>query len=181
VGISTTQSSTSFAIVSSTYEETPARKAQRTDCYVQLYYQQYRDQIKIVNRLRYDAPAPWLTDVKRRIRNSIAKLVPGESAGTVIRNEIADVALWFFERFSAELPKEPFISSSLQGDLVAEFYDEHEPLTMIFSDKFVIVFGSLRGDPVELKVDITSPSNLDNPTLIKRLRAGSYGSVATAT
>lgn len=95
--------------------------------------------------LRVSRPlvAPWLSNVKRRINDSITPSGREESnEGQWISGEIAEVAKNFFEAVSDVLPGEPEIYNSGTGDLVAEFKASHGSLTTILSRTSLVLFAA---------------------------------------
>ncbi len=100
-----------------------------------------------------NAPA-WLSAVEQRIRastrfNLAASVSRGEADGHWLTKEVADAAIAFFRKSADLLPGEPYIYSSRQGELIAEFGSRDETLTGVISSEWVILFANVRGTPVE--------------------------------
>jgi hypothetical protein len=79
------------------------------------------------------------------------------------------------------LPNEPHIYSSTQGDLVAEFKGIHGTLTSIVSPRFLILFASVNGVPVQetLRFGETTTAAIRRAVhnLTEKLRTGKHGPV----
>ena len=64
----------------------------------------------------------WLSEVERRIRDSIVPIEYSDLTSTEYLNEAAgSAALSFFQNNADLLPAEPHIYGTHDGDLVAEF------------------------------------------------------------
>jgi hypothetical protein len=99
--------------------------------------------------------ATWFNIVERRIRQSV--LLVGQRAendGRWLTQDIADTASAYFKATSDVLPAEPFIYSSRNGDLVAEFSAPHGTLTNIVSQTFVVAFAVVDGVPIEKRLEL---------------------------
>jgi hypothetical protein len=136
MSVATAADATLFRIRPFGYERSPADRAAKMDRYVRLYY---------LSRAPSDAssnwpPAlqgptrfrpTWLPVVERRIRDSIARLgwTDDTDEGRWLSWATAEAARIFFDTAADVLPGEPYIYSSKQGDLVAEFQDERGTLT----------------------------------------------------
>jgi hypothetical protein len=101
---------------------------------------------KLEEDLRFPPLAEWLSAVERRIKNST---IPSEFKMQYtqewLKEDVADAALRFFRNAADILPSEPFIYSSVDGDLVAEFSGTSGTLSAMISPKFVIVFAASGG------------------------------------
>ena len=124
--------------------------------------------------------AMWFNAVQRRIQKSTAP------SGRKIDNDqrwlsqdIADAASAFFKTTSDVLPSEPYIYSSLKGDLVAEFSGAHGTMTNIVSESSVIVFAVVDGAPVEKRLALgrseTDALRQELQRLTEMLRTGQHG------
>jgi len=134
--------------------------------------------------LQFPPPAPWLADVQRRLSNSIGVMTATASDGQWLSSDVVSAANLFFQATSDMLPAEPYLHSSLQGDLVAEFKSAHGPMTMIVSNRYALAMATINGEPVQSKVALTAaqPSTLraELAKITDALRAGKYGSVDPA-
>jgi hypothetical protein len=138
--------------------------------------------INIPNEIRGPSfgPASWLASVERRIRNSI---VPHgrevENDGRWLSYDIANAATSFFQTASDVLPSEPYIYSSLGGDLVAEFKAEHGTMTSVISDKFLVSMVVVDGEPIETRIEfgVVSPATIrrELTSIMTMLRTGKHG------
>jgi hypothetical protein len=124
--------------------------------------------------------AAWFNVVQRRIQKSTAPR--GRKADNDRRwlsQDIADAASAFFKTTSDVLPSEPYIYSSLKGDLVAEFSGAHGTMTNIVSEASVIVFAVVDGTPVERRLSLgrseTDALRQELQRLTKMLRTGQHG------
>jgi hypothetical protein len=124
--------------------------------------------------------ATWFNAVQRRIQKSTAP--QGRKVGNDRRwlsQDIADAASAFFKTTSDVLPSEPYIYSSLKGDLVAEFSGAHGTMTNIVSETSVIVFVVVDGAPVERRLPLgrneTDALRQELQRLTKMLRTGQHG------
>jgi hypothetical protein len=126
--------------------------------------------------------------VERRIRASTkSKLIDSESTahtdGRWLTPEVAGAALAFFQRSADLLPSEPYIYSSQQGDVVAEFGSKNGTLTSVISSDLVILFASVAGTPVERTLRPYEVSNTTIRSVVRdfteMLRKGHHGTVVT--
>jgi hypothetical protein len=103
--------------------------------------------------------APWLSDVSRRIKDSI---VPEgcqcENEGQWLSPSIALAATAFFQLTSDVLPSEPHIYSSLSGDLVAEFAGPRGILNAVISPRRIIALVVTGDSTIEKNIDWNSIS-----------------------
>lgn len=86
----------------------------------------------------------WLPIIQRRIRDSILPPDLTETDGCYLTREIAAAGTDFFATTAAVLPGEPYLDSTYQGDLVAEFSAAHGNLTAIVSTEFVLLFAATK-------------------------------------
>jgi hypothetical protein len=127
--------------------------------------------ISIPNEIRGPStgPASWLASVERRIRNSI---VPegreAQNDGRWLTYDIANAATVFFQTASDVLPSEPYIYSSLAGELVAEFKAEHGTMTSLISKTQLISLAVVDGLPIETRIDL---GVLSSSTIRKELNS----------
>jgi hypothetical protein len=122
--------------------------------------------------------AAWLNAVQRRIKMSTAPV--GRNIGNDRRwlsQDIADAAIAFFKTTSDVLPSEPYIYSSLKGDLVAEFSSTHGTMTNIISETSVIVFAVVDEVPVErpLSLSATDALRQELQDITNMLQTGQHG------
>jgi len=136
------------------------------------------------------APLPnipdWLDAVRHRIRDSIVpKGREADNNGQWLTEEIAGAACTFFEASSDLLPSEPFIYSSRQGDLVAEFASTAGSLTAIVSSKSVLLYAVVNGRPEHREVELLSEGSVrlrrDLDELTELLRTGRDGAVGSGS
>src|SRR5689334_6162092 len=90
----------------------------------------------------------WLHTVQQRIRNSILPQAQKENDGRWLSGDIAKAGSDFFQKTADLLTGEPFIYSSCEGDLVAEFSAEHGTMTSIVSSNFVLLFAVVDNVPL---------------------------------
>ncbi len=103
--------------------------------------------------------ATWFNIVERRIRQSVLPVDQrAENDGRWLTQDIADSASAFFKTTSDVLPAEPFIYSSRNGDLVAEFSAPHGTLTNIVSQTSVVAFAVVDGVPIEMRLELACRS-----------------------
>jgi hypothetical protein len=101
--------------------------------------------------------APWLGQLQRRLNLSIG-------LGTAVQNregqwlggDVVTAANNFFQATSDMFPAEPYIYSSREGDLVAEFSGGRGPLTMILSPKQAIAFAVVDGRRIHKEIPLTA-------------------------
>ncbi len=85
----------------------------------------------------------WLRRVERRIEDSVASEERrSEEPGRWLSESVAKAGLNFFRSSASLLPSEPFIYSSRDGRLVAEFKGEHGTLTTVVSTESTILFAA---------------------------------------
>lgn len=93
------------------------------------------------------SPAPWLGAVHRRLRES---MVPSgkelDNDGRWLSKEAAFAANAFFSSLSDVLPGEPYVYSSNDGDVVAEFKAPYGRMTSVVSSNGVVTLATLRND-----------------------------------
>ncbi len=97
--------------------------------------------------------------------------------------DIATSASAFFEMTSDVLPSEPYIYSSQNGDLVAEFDASHGTMTGIIAKNLVVLFAVVDGVPIERRVvlgsDSPRPLRRELQYLTEMLRTGQHAAVET--
>jgi hypothetical protein len=131
-------------------------------------------------------PADWLATVERRIRESINPYdVEYVNDGRWLTSTIAMQAMRFFQSTSDVLPGEPYIYSSMQGDLVAEFRAVHGSITSIIGTTSVVAFAVVNGEVVKEKLEFRSENlaaaRQELKRLTDKLRTGQHGAVETTT
>jgi hypothetical protein len=98
---------------------------------------------KLEKNLRIEPTVGWLSAVERRIKNST---LPNEyqlqDTQEWLQEDAATAALSFFRNAADILPSEPFIYSSVNGGLVAEFPGTSGTLSAMISPKAVIIFAA---------------------------------------
>ena len=188
----TAEYASAFRIPRANENQLSAEKTERTRRYLRFYY--------FANRLTYRtewqpaarifgpslrAPS-WLSAVERRIRDSThADLSISSSRenadGRFLTREVANAAISFFRQSADLLPSEPYIYSSQQGDLVAEFESKHGILTSVISPNWVILFAGVHGMPVERTVQPQQDSAAAVRSAVRdiadMLRTGHHGTV----
>lgn len=131
--------------------------------------------------------ASWLPVVQGRIVASTAEdasEVQAIESGQLLKQEIVNAALHFFEKASDVLPGEPYIYASKTGDLVAEFEAPHGTMTTIVSESFALAFAVIAGEqPLErrfaLTNDSTEPMRSELKALSDRMRTEQNGGMET--
>ena len=130
-------------------------------------------------------PAAWLETVQQRIRNSIT--ISAEdyvNDGSSLQSAIAARAIRFFQGTSDVLPGEPYIYSSLDGDLVAEFRAECGSMTAIVGKQFAVTYAVVNGtvldQTIELRDDNLASARQNLQQLTNNLRKGDHGAVESA-
>jgi hypothetical protein len=77
------------------------------------------------------------------------------------------------------LPAEPYLHSSLQGDLVAEFNSPYGPITMVVSGDHALAMATVQGQPVQSRMQLAGaqPDTLraELAKITEALRTGRYG------
>lgn len=131
--------------------QTPSEETERANV-LKRYYRWYgrkvpseevdvRPEIYLYKVLYYKPE--WLETVQRRIQNSILPYTKiNENDGRWLKQSVANAASDFFLKAADLLPSEPYIYSSVEGDLVAEFNAAKGPLTAIVSPDFVVLFAA---------------------------------------
>jgi hypothetical protein len=127
----------------------------------------------------------WLAAVQERVQNSIVpKDCESENDGRWLTEDIATSASAFFEMASDVLPNEPYIYSSQDGDLVAEFGATHGTMTGIIAKNHVVLFAVVDGVPIESRLvlgsDDSRPLRRELQHLTEMLHTGRHGAVETA-
>ena len=101
--------------------------------------------------------AAWLPVVQKRI---VASVVPPNAEyvndGRWLTQEIATQAFNFFQAASDVLPSEPYVYTSIEGDLIAEFKGSRGTMTNVIGKTSVIAFAVIDGNIIN-----TSPQFLD--------------------
>ena len=131
------------------------------------------------------APSPiepsWMENKLTAIRKSVA---PSPQAaigdGRWLSQNVVNAATDFFRLAGDVLPGEPFIYSSREGDLVAEFEGKHGTMTSIVSSTFVLLFAVIDGVPVERTIFETRGIREEVQQLTRSLLAGRDGHLETA-
>ena len=128
--------------------------------------------------------ASWVGRVQGRIDNST--LPQGRDAdndGRWLKPKIAAAANAFFRVASDVLPGEPFIYSSLDGDLVAEFRGMHGTMTGILSEAFIVLYTVVDGTPVANEISLIDQKAADLRPVLQHLthwlRTGQNGAMDT--
>lgn len=108
-------------------------------------------EIRLPEMMQISAPiAEWLPVVERRIQNSI---LPDEygppQSSEWLSESVGQAALNFFRNVSDLLPSEPYIYSSLRGDLVAEFAASRGTMTAVVSSGVISIFANIDGEVSE--------------------------------
>jgi hypothetical protein len=129
-------------------------------------------------------PAEWLPIVERRIRDSLVPYgIEHVNDGYWLNLEVGRRALRFFEATSDVLPpSEPYIYSSANADLVAEFKDSHGSLTTIIGPTFTIAFAVIGREIVKeelqpRRIDDMAPEREMLQRLIRKMRTSQNGAV----
>ncbi|HEY1801648.1 MAG TPA: hypothetical protein VGG46_12005 [Terriglobales bacterium] len=96
------------------------------------------------------APTPitpkWLPTIQHRILSSVNPPdIEYVNDGRWLTSEIATQALNFFAATSDLLPGEPYLYTSIDGDLVAEFKGKRGTLTNVVGKISVLAFASVDG------------------------------------
>jgi hypothetical protein len=105
--------------------------------------------------LQYPLAAPWLANVQRRLNNSVG-LDLAAPDGQWLTKGVVSAANTFFQATSDLLPIEPFLYSSTQGDLVAEFQGVEIPITVIFSTSNAIALAVIAGQPLKFTIPLAA-------------------------
>lgn len=106
-----------------------------------------------INPINISFNAEWLDVVEQRIKASIpAEGCPQASNGAWLRPQVGRAALEFFRGTSTALPGEPYIYSSIAGDLVAEFMAPRGKMTCLISPEFIYVFAAPGDEVIEDKL-----------------------------
>jgi hypothetical protein len=130
--------------------------------------------------LQYPLAARWLPDVQRRLSNSVG-LDTSAPDGQWLAKGVVSAANTFFQTTSDLLPTEPFLYSSVQGDLVAEFRQGETPFTVILSSTNAVAMAVVGDQAMQFTIPIsaTSPGALRSEIqkITAALRAKRHGSV----
>ena len=123
----------------------------------------------------------WLGSTLKAIRSSVSAIAGGKNLddGRWLSQNVANSASDFFENTADLFPHKPFIYSSIEGDLVAEFKTDHGTLTSIVSPLFVLLFAVVNGVPSERRVSGTRGLREEVRRFIEPLTAGTHGDLAT--
>jgi hypothetical protein len=128
---------------------------------------------------QFPPPAPWLADVQRRLRNSVGVPTAAGPDGRWLASGVVYAASSFFQATSDMLPAEPYLHSSLQGDLVAEFNSPYGPITMVVSGDHALAMATVQGQPVQSRMQLAGaqPDTLraELAKITEALRTGRYG------
>jgi hypothetical protein len=125
--------------------------------------------------------ARWLSAVQERIQRSILPR-DQENDGRWLAEEIAVSSSTFFETTSDLLPGEPYIYTSIKGDLVAEFQCDSGIMTGIITPEFVGLFAVIDGVPVERTLPLADPANSTRQGLqefTETIRTKQHGAMGT--
>jgi hypothetical protein len=180
----TADATASVRIEKSTYRNTPAHDASVIERYAGMFAKHGAalSDTKPEKALREVHPiaARWFNIVERRIRQSVLPVGQrAENDGRWLTQDIADTASAFFKATSDVLPAEPFIYSSRNGDLVAEFSAPHGTLTNIVSQTFVVAFAVVDGVPIEKRLELACHGRgrlrQELQQLTKMLHTGRHG------
>ncbi|MGO4879476.1 MAG: hypothetical protein ACLP59_01480 [Bryobacteraceae bacterium] len=125
----------------------------------------------------------WLTDVRKRLELSILpKGLEAENNGQWLSEDIAAEAVSFFDKTSDLLPSEPYMYSSLMGDLVAEFRTTGGQMTGIIARDYVMLFAVVGGMAIRKQLPVSGSKTAIRRELQKfmteMLRARQHGAVA---
>lgn len=96
-------------------------------------------------------PAQWIGTIQQRIQRSIlGSTVATPDEGGWLDFEIARHALYFFDATSDVLPtSEPYLYTTSDGDLVAEFAGRHSKLTAVISKAAVQSYAIVDGQMIK--------------------------------
>jgi hypothetical protein len=134
--------------------------------------------------LEYPIAAPWLADVQRRLSNSIG-LASAPPSGQWLDRNIVSTANTFFQATSDLLPVEPYLYSSKDGELIAEFKGAEFPLTLVVSHGSAVAISLIQGRPLNfaITVNAAAPNALRSELkkITAKLRAQHHGTVETAS
>jgi hypothetical protein len=130
--------------------------------------------------LQFPTPAPWLATVQRRLTNSIGPVEPGASpGGQWLSGDVVRAANSWFQATSDMLPNEPFLHSSAQGNLVAEFTGVNGPMTVVVTTSHALAMATINGQPVQHQMSLAAaqPATMraDLATLTDALRGQHHG------
>ena len=119
----------------------------------------------------------WLEKTRAAIQNSLAPSPQVVGDGRWLSQTVVNAATDFLDATADVLPGEPYIYSSREGDLVAEFEAEHGTLTSIVSPDFVLLFAVIDGTPVHRQVDDHRSVREEVQQLTRRLLSGRDGNL----
>lgn len=146
----TADASASIRIETPNYSRAPSQHAAIVERYMRMFALSRLEQLdaraKVDPSILVPVQPEWLSTVQSRINKSI---VPGglvENDGRWLSQQTAVAAIDFFNATADLLPGEPFIYSSLEGDLIAEFTGERGVLTAIISPNFTVLFAASQAE-----------------------------------
>jgi hypothetical protein len=128
--------------------------------------------------------AQWLSAVERRLQDSVG-VAEFESLrdGRSLSINIVTRGKVFFQMTSDLLPGEPYVYSSLRGDLVADFRKQGATLTYIVAPESLTALLAMDGNITRELIDLESSNQGEVrkqvQILTKRFRSGENGSVGS--
>lgn len=106
-------------------------------------YVQYLEEQSRASAFQYPV-AKWLDAVLRRLSASIG--ITGDAPdGVWLDSNVVEKATTLFRVTSDLLPSEPYLSSSRQGNLVADFTSSRGPVSMVVSPHSVLLYAAVGG------------------------------------
>ncbi|MEQ1756694.1 MAG: hypothetical protein ABL986_00110 [Vicinamibacterales bacterium] len=125
-------------------------------------------------------PPNWLEETERVINASIDRDSEGFSEdGRWLKQEVAAAANDFFREAADLLPSEPYVYSSRQGDLVAEFKAPHGSLTTVVSQHFVVLFAAVDEVAIQRKILLPGDLRRELTQVMQPLMTGAHGDLAS--
>ncbi len=123
----------------------------------------------------------WLASVERRIKDSIASADDTSIDGQTIGWTIGAQAISFFQHYADLLPGEPYLYSSLRGDLVADFHTKQGSLSLILGITSVLGFANVGEEVIPVVIDIRKTDQSRTREQLRRLtnafRQNKHGAV----
>jgi len=120
----------------------------------------------------------WFSTTIAEIRASVSHAYSAHD-GQWLNQNVANAATDFFGSTADLLPGKPYIYSSIDGDLVAEFTTPNGTLTSIISPTFTLLFGVVDGVTSERKIMETRRTREEVRDFLKPLVADPHGDLAT--